>query len=113
MVAMVLGLVLIIIAALSMHYEQLIQSLASEDKQQWEILGAPKKQGFNNLLWANISVHSWVLSKAFEESLSENVRALGRASYNRALFCKYAFIAGALMLAIGFVLFLFPSPLHA
>lgn len=99
MIILTLGAILIAVGASQLSFPGLVNSLKENDHQQWTTLGSPPTYAFSKTL----GVFSWILNRGYENSQSPEVVASGRKCLGKALFAKYSFLAGVLLLIIGFV----------
>ena len=103
MVLIVLGLLLIIVAALFIQFPDLVKSLKNNDEAQWKLLGSPTVYASSKML----SVFSWVINRGFEKSPSTEVIELGQVALKKAQFLKGTLIVGLILLLLGFALAIF------
>lgn len=101
MAVLILGAVLIIVGALAISFPELCASLKSKDPDRWKLLGSPHGYAFSDL-GSTIGVFTWVLSRGFESSPSDEVGALGKKALSKALFAKYCLLAGTFLALVGF-----------
>jgi hypothetical protein len=106
MIILSLGMLLIIVGALSISFSDLCQSLKLNDEAQWKTLGTPIGISFTDL-GKTIGVYSWVLGFGYEQSQNAEVVNLGKAALKKALFAKYTMMWGCIFLVLGFFLALF------
>ncbi len=93
-----IGFIVIIIGVLAMRYPELVSALKEEDNENWILVGSPPPYAFSK----TIGVYSWLQSKSYEASCSDNVRTLGAKAYNKALFTKYSLAVGVVLIVAGF-----------
>ena len=101
MLLLPLGLMLVLIAALSISFPQLCHALKTDDTENWKRLGSPNGIAVADL-GQSASVFSWVLNHGYESSTSDTVNRLGQQALQRALMAKYAMLAGVIMIVVGF-----------
>jgi hypothetical protein len=106
MIILSLGLLLIIIGAVSISFADLCRALKLNDESQWKILGAPVGISVTDL-GKTIGVYSWVLGFGYEQSQNTEIIHLGKAALKRALFAKYTMLWGCIFVVLGFFLALF------
>jgi hypothetical protein len=106
MIILILGMLLIVVGAVSISFSDLCRSLKLNDESQWKILGAPVGISFTDL-GKTIGVYSWVLGFGYEHSHNAEIVNLGKAALKRALFAKYTMMWGCIFLVLGFFLALF------
>jgi|SRR5690606_6076991 len=106
MVILSLGMLLIVVGALSISFSDLCQSLKLNDEGQWKTLGAPIGTSFTDL-GKTIGVYSWVLGFGYEQSQNAEIVNLGKAALKKALFAKYTMMWGCIFVVLGFFLALF------
>lgn len=103
MVILSLGMLLIVIGAVSISFSDLCRALKLNDESQWKMLGAPIGVSFADL-GKTIGVYTWVLGFGYEQSRNQDVVNLGKAALKKALFAKYTMVWGCIFVVIGFFL---------
>ncbi len=106
MIILTLGMLLIVVGAVSISFPDLCRSLKLNDERQWNSLGAPNGLSFADL-GKTIGVYTWVLGFGYERSPNPEVVNLGKAALKKALFAKYTMVWGCLFVAVGFFLAMF------
>lgn len=101
MIILTLGVVLIVVGAVSISFSDLCRSLKLNDQNQWRVLGAPSGTSFIDL-GKTIGVYSWVLGFGYEQSPNAEIVNLGKTALKRALFAKYTMAWGCLFVVSGF-----------
>ncbi len=100
MLLLVIGFLIIGVAALNIRFPELVNALRENDPQQWQTLAAPPTFAFHK----TIGVFSWVLGHGFEQSSSSDVIALGKKALQKAQMVKYGMLAGVGLVCLGFIL---------
>ena len=98
MILLVVGFIVIILGVLAMRYPELVSTLKEEDNERWVLIGSPPPYAFSK----TIGVYSWLQSRSYEASNSENVRILGAKARKKAQFTKYSFAVGVVLVVAGF-----------
>jgi hypothetical protein len=106
MIILSLGMLLIIVGAVSISFSDLCRALRLNDETQWNRLGAPIGMSFTDL-GKTIGVYTWVLGFGYERSQNAEINNLGKAALKRALFAKHTMVWGCVFVALGFFLALF------
>lgn len=106
MIILSLGMLLIIVGAVSISFSDLCHALKLNDESQWKTLGAPIGVSFADL-GKTIGVYSWVLGFGYEQSQNTDIINLGKAALKRALFAKHTMLWGCVFVSLGFFLALF------
>lgn len=106
MLVLVLGFFLLIGGVLMMRNSELDRVLKQYDKAEWITVMRPSPSGYVNSFGV-IPLFTWVLGRNYEKSASEEVRAAGGASPQRATLAKYCMLMGVTLISIGFALALF------
>ena len=97
------GLLIIIICALSIRYTELCQILKDKDKELWLKLGKPRGYAFSDL-GVSITLHTWILNSGYEQSNITAIKNLGRKMLPKATRIKYLLYFGSMVLVLGFIL---------
>lgn len=103
MLALVLGFFILFFGIFLMFNKDWDNSVKQHDKDTWDKIMNPSPNGYANSFGA-IPLFSWTLARGYEQSSSEEVKALGEKSRNQALVAKYCMLLGVSIIALGFVL---------
>lgn len=103
MTILILGMLLIVVGAVSISFSDLCRALKSNDENQWKVLGSPAGLSFADL-GKTIGVYNWVLGFGYEQSPNTEIVYLGKAALKNALFAKYTMVWGCTFVAVGFFL---------
>ncbi|ARU29222.1 hypothetical protein [Cellvibrio sp. PSBB006] len=106
MIILSIGMLLIVVGAVSISFSDLCCALKLNDESQWKTLGAPVGISFADL-GKTIGVYSWVLGFGYEQSHNAEIVNLGKAALKKALFAKYTMMWGCIFVVLGFFLGLF------
>lgn len=106
MIILSLGLLLIIVGAISISFSDLCRSLKLNDEGQWKTLGTPMGLSFTDL-GKTIGVYNWVLGFGYEQSQNAEIVNLGKVALKRALFAKHTMLWGCIFVVLGFFVALF------
>lgn len=106
MIILLLGVVALLAGLVLMRNTALNQQLKTEDETTWTTVMRPTELGYVNS-FGTIPLFQWVLSKGYEQSSSDAIRALGAASFKRAKTAKSLMILGVVLIFIGFLIAIF------
>lgn len=101
MILLAIGAVLIVIGALSISFSRFCLFLKQEDPENWRQLGSPNGYSFADM-GLSAGTFSWILAQGYKHSRSEKVKKEGQRAYRKALFAKYALVAGSAFTCVGF-----------
>lgn len=103
MIVFLIGCFIFLIGVFNIRFATMANVLRQSDVSTWNSLGSPYGYSFSDL-GKTISLYSWILSKKFVNSESEDIVAEGNRIFPKALLAKRVMLVGLFTMFLGLVI---------